>query len=206
MSGSCQLRVPIVSARDPATERTIILTTRRERSMPVATLDRWHSVSMTMASSPVPTFQECLNNRNGERAAIHLRGNSRWDTSDCSPVGRIEVTDGDKRAVARRPPGRDRRPAGSAGSASSAIGIVDTARRCGRGYQMLDEGRPAFGSAVCPATPTTSAANGRRRGRPSQTPAASTTPVPGSRRLADLRCAGRRLAGRGLPGGQVFWF
>jgi len=90
--------------------------------------------------------------------------------------------------------------------ASMAIGIVDTARRCGREYQMFDEGRPAFGSAVCPATPATSAANGRRRGRPSQTPAASTTPVPGSRRLADLRCAGRRLAGRGLPGGQVFWF
>ena len=90
---------------------------------------------------------------------------------------------GDRRARPRRGP----RSPGS-----------DAARRCGRHNQNAQRGRPAFGSAVCPATSATSTGERKSPGQAVRTPAASTTPVPGSRRLADLRCAGRWRAARGV--------
>jgi len=95
--------------------------------------------------------------------------------------------------------------AGSAAPGREATGIVDTLR-CGYQDKMFDEGQPASGSASCPATPATAAANGRRRGRPSQTPAASTTPVPVSRRPAAVATPTPGVPVAGLPGGQAFWF
>ena len=93
---------------------------------------------------------------------------------------------GDRRARPRRGP----RSPGS-----------DAARRCGRHNQNAQRGQPAFGSAVCPATSATSTGERKSPGKAVRTPAASTTPVPGSRRLADLRRAGRWRAARGVATG-----
>ena len=86
----------------------------------------------------------------------------------CSPGARIGVTDGDKRAVARRPRCRDRRPPGS-----TAPGAEVT--RIGRGPPVRASQPKCSTRATCDSArlfvrrhPRPQRANGSRRGRRSE--------------------------------------